>query len=70
MFTIGWTGEAAAASFTILLPQWSAHSWKRWSTYQTSCFWPATRFAGLKGSPLVIVIVAEKDLDMFLGGRN
>jgi len=35
-------------------------------THQTSCFWPATLAAGLKGSPLVMVDVTEKGLDILM----
>lgn len=46
MFTMGLMGEAAAASLTI---------------DHTSCFWPATRAAGLKGSSRrVVADIARK----------
>ena len=54
---MGWTGEAAAASLTMVLRV--LVSWESWSgglwTHQTSCFWFATRAAGLKGSSRLVV---------------
>ena len=59
MFTMGCTGEAAAASFTMDL-NWtltfSCQSHRAGIMYQTSCFWPATRAAGLNGSPLTMFV--------------
>ena len=52
MLMIGWTGEAVAASLTIVLGKilTSIESWKMHAVYQTSRLWPVTRLAGLKGS--------------------
>ena len=55
MLTMGCTGEAAAASLTIDLWALVVVTYSDQLTYQTSCFWPATLFAGLKGSSLRVV---------------
>ena len=55
MLTMGCTGEAAAASLTMDLSLLAVVARRSLTTYQTSCFCPATRFAGLKGSSLLVV---------------
>ena len=53
---MGWTGEAAAASLTIDLDALAeGNATIGYENYQTSCFWPATLAAGLKGSSRRVV---------------
>jgi hypothetical protein len=69
MFTIGWTGDAVAASLTMVLQLMSTpHGRRIPKYYQTSCFCPATRLAGRKGSCLAVVEdIARKPKGWALG---
>jgi hypothetical protein len=71
MFTIGCTGEAAAASLTIDLAVLAiVDAFALAVAYQTSCFCPATLFAGLKGSSLLVVAdMARSGVLVTIDGR-